>query len=70
MAKMILPNYRVNPRHLSSEDVTGEITARIEVEKEQLDVLYRASGNKIAHNVALRGCKANSKGSSTPAHAS
>jgi hypothetical protein len=55
VAKMILPNYRVNPRHLSLEDVTGEITARIEAEKKQIDVLYRANGNRIAYKVALRG---------------
>lgn len=55
VAKTILPNYSVNPRRISMEGATREIIARIEAEKERLEVLHRANGNRIAHNVALKG---------------
>ena len=54
MAKTILPNYSVNPRHISMEDATKEIVTRIEAEKEWLDVL-RVTGNRITYNVTLKG---------------
>ena len=37
------------------EDATREIVTRIEAEKERFDALYRVSGNRITHNVALKG---------------
>ena len=52
-AKVILPNYSVNPRHISVEDAKREIVTRIEAEKERIDALYRGSGNRIEHDVAL-----------------
>lgn len=55
VAKTILPNSSVNPRHISMEDATREIVARIEAEKERLDALHRVNGNRITHDVALRG---------------
>lgn len=55
VAKMVLPNYKVNPRHISAEDATREIVTRVTVEKERLEALYRESGNRIAYNVALKG---------------
>ena len=45
----------MNPRHISMEDATREIVTRIEAEKERFDALYRVSGNRITHNVALKG---------------
>ena len=54
VAKTILPNYSVNPRHISMEDATKEIVTRIEAEKEWLDVL-RVTGNRITYNVTLKG---------------
>lgn len=55
VTETILPNYSVNPRHISMEDATREIVTRIEAEKERFDALYRVSGNRITHNVALKG---------------
>ena len=55
VAKTILPNYSVNSRHISMENAMREIVTRIEAEKERLDALYRVSGIRIMHNVALKG---------------
>lgn len=55
VAKTILPNYSVNPRHISMEGATREIVARIEAEKARLEVLHRVNGNRITHNAALKG---------------
>lgn len=53
VAKIILPNYSVNPRHISVEDAEREIVTRIEAEKERIDALYRGSGNRIEYDAAL-----------------
>ena len=55
VAKTILPNYSVNPRHISMEGATREIVARFEAEKARLEVLHRVNGNRITHNAALKG---------------
>ena len=49
----ILPNYKIYPRHLSPESTAREIGARIIMERDQLEGLYRLNGDETAYHDAL-----------------
>lgn len=53
--KSILPNYKINPEHLSSESLVKEIKDSITADRKQIESEYKKNGNMVAYEAALRG---------------